>query len=94
MSVLVRVSVTPRAGRDEFLVCDDGTVQVRVTVPPEGGKANAAVCRVAAEALGVPKSAVRVVRGHSGRHKTLEIEGVDEGSLARRLRPATGEERR
>jgi uncharacterized protein YggU (UPF0235/DUF167 family) len=40
------------------------------------GKANAAVCRVVAKALGVPKSAVRVVSGGSARVKTLEIEGA------------------
>lgn len=82
------VRVTPRAGRDEVAgVDDDGVVRVKVTVPPEAGKANAAVCRVVADALGVPKSAVRVVRGETARLKTLEVEGVAQGDVLRTFRP-------
>lgn len=51
---------------------------MRVTAPPEGGKANAAACRVIAAALGVPKGAVRVVRGEASRHKQVAIDGVGE----------------
>lgn len=62
-------------------------MSVRVTAPPEDGKANAAVCKVIAKALGVPKSAVSVTRGETSRHKTVEIEGVEqciaEGAIGR-----------
>jgi hypothetical protein len=54
---------------------------MRVTAPPEGGKANGAVCAAIAGALGVAPSAVRVVRGQAGRHKLLEIDGVDAGAV-------------
>jgi uncharacterized protein YggU (UPF0235/DUF167 family) len=33
---------------------------------------------VIAAALGVPKGAVRVVRGEASRHKQLEVDGVGE----------------
>ena len=62
---------------------------MRVTVAPEGGKANAAVCRVVAKALGVPKTAVKVVRGESARDKMLEVAGDDE-AIATALRRVTG----
>ena len=58
---------------------------VRVTAPPDEGRANAAVCKVLAEALGVPKSAVTVVRGHSARVKTLEIAGMTDDEAVQRL---------
>ena len=58
---------------------------VRVTAPPDEGKANAAVCKVVANALGVPKSAVSVVRGHAARVKTLEIDGMTGEEAAQRL---------
>jgi uncharacterized protein YggU (UPF0235/DUF167 family) len=61
------------------------TPSSRVTAPPDDGKANAAVCRLVASALGVPKSAVTVVRGHSARVKTLEVDGVDEQDVDRLL---------
>lgn len=58
---------------------------VRVTAPPDEGKANAAVCRVVADALGLPKSAVAVVRGNTARVKTLEIAGLSDDDVAARL---------
>ena len=75
------VCVTPKSGRDEVAGWRGAELVVRVTAPPEGGKANAAVCKVVARALGVPKSDVRVLRGDIARHKLLEIEGVSEETL-------------
>jgi uncharacterized protein len=74
----LRVRVTPRAGRNEVAGERDGVLLVRVTAPPEGGKANMAVCRVIAKALGVAPSRVSVVRGAGSRQKVLQVEGLDE----------------
>lgn len=81
------VHVTPKAGRDEVAGWRGSELSVRVTTAPEAGKANAAVCKVVAGALGVPKTSVRVVRGETSRHKTLEIDGANE----EQLRSAFGE---
>jgi uncharacterized protein YggU (UPF0235/DUF167 family) len=59
-----------------------------VTTAPEGGKANAAVAKTVAAALGVPKTSVSVIRGQSSRHKLLDIEDVtDEEIIAAFGRP-------
>lgn len=79
----IALHVTPRSGRDEVAGWRGGELSVRVTVAPEAGKANVAVCAVVARALGVPKSAVRVVRGDTSRHKQLEVEGVTEADVRR-----------
>ncbi|MDO9556836.1 MAG: DUF167 domain-containing protein [Coriobacteriia bacterium] len=78
MSVRMTLHVTPKSGRDEIVGWRGGELFVRVTAPPEDGKANAAVCKLVAKRLGVPKSAVRVVRGDTSRHKMLEIDGIAE----------------
>lgn len=77
------VHVTPKSGRDEVAGWRGGELSVKVTAPPEGGKANAAVIAVLASAFGVPKSAVRVVRGASSRHKMFEVDGVGEDDVHR-----------
>ena len=64
--------VTPNAGADTLTVAD-GIVQVRVTATPEAGKANAAVLALLAKALGVPKSALSIVRGETGRDKRVRL---------------------
>lgn len=75
----LEVHVTPRSGRDIVEAGPGGELFVRVTAPPDEGRANAAVCKVVAAALGVPKSAVTVVRGRAARVKLLE---VDAGEVA------------
>ena len=86
-NTLIAVHVTPRAGRDEVWgvrvaeqggggapwVGDAREVCVRVAAPPDGGKANKAVCKLVASALGIPKSAVEVVSGQTSRHKRLSV---------------------
>lgn len=81
MSARIAFHVTPKSGRDEIVGWRGGELCVRVTAPPEDGKANAAVIRLVARRAGLPKSAVRVVRGETSRHKTLELEGIDESAL-------------
>lgn len=81
--VRLAVHVAPKSGRDEVTGWSGAELSVRVTAPPEGGKANASVCRLIAARLGVPKSAVTVVRGESSRHKSLEIAGADEADVFR-----------
>ncbi len=77
----IAVHVTPKSGRDEVAGWRGSELAVRVTAAPEGGKANAAVCRVVASALGVPKSSVSVVRGDTARHKVLDIPMVDDDTI-------------
>ena len=61
----------------------DGVVLVRVAAPPVEGRANDAVCRTVARALGIAPGRVAVVRGHGAREKTLELAGVDEKTTRR-----------
>ena len=87
--VRIAVRVTPRAGRDELAGWENGELSVRVTAAPDGGGANAAVCVVVAKALGIPKTSVKVARGHTSRHKLLEADGIDGADVDAALgRPA------
>ena len=52
---------------------EGAVLRVYVTTVPEGGKANAAVLKLLAKALGVPKSRLRIVQGETGRDKVVEI---------------------
>ena len=82
------VRVTPRGGRDAiegWSTDADGRplLKLRVAAAASDGQANAAMIALVAEALGVPKSAVRLVRGETARVKRLEVEGADAAGLAR-----------
>jgi uncharacterized protein len=80
----VEVRVQPRARRDEVVGERDGRLVVRVTAPPLDGRANDAVRKLLAKRLGVASSLVAVVRGHAGRDKLVEVEGLNDADVLRR----------
>ena len=69
----IAVRVTPRAARNAVLL-DGDMIRVTVTVVPEDGKANAAVIKLLAKALGVAKSRLVLVRGATSRDKLFRID--------------------
>ncbi len=81
-AVLFAVRVQPRASRDEIVgewagaAGEPSAVKVRLTAPPVDDRANAAMCRLLADALGVAVSAVRIVSGERSRMKRVEVRGV------------------
>ncbi len=86
MSARLAVRVHPGARRGGLAGwMGDGALKVAVAAPPEGGRANAAVVELLADALGVPRRQVSVARGTSARTKTIEIDGLDEAEVRRRL---------
>jgi uncharacterized protein (TIGR00251 family) len=64
------------------------TLRVRVTAPAERGKANAAVEDLLRKALGFPGGGVRIVSGSSSPRKTVEIVGLSESEVRRKLSAA------
>lgn len=81
----VTVRVVPRASRNAVGPYEAGVLRVRVTAAPVDGKANVAVCKLLADALGIPKRAVRVVSGETARTKLVELDGVEEADLRSRF---------
>ena len=89
-AALIAVRLTPRGGADRI----DGWgsdyagrefLKVRVRSAPVDGEANAALEAVLAKALGLPKSAVKVVRGATARLKQVAVDGLAEAEVRTRL---------
>jgi hypothetical protein len=79
------VRLTPRSGQDRIDgVGEAGELRARVRAVPEDGAANAALCRLVADALGVPDGFVTLVSGHRGRTKRLRVERALAADIARR----------
>lgn len=80
----IEIHVQPNASRDR-IVTQGGTIKIYVTAVPEKGKTNKAVIEVIARRLGVPKGAISIVSGERSRKKLLEVEGLSEEDVWRRL---------
>jgi uncharacterized protein (TIGR00251 family) len=68
--VVPRARVTAVAGRH------GDAIRIRLAAPPVDGAANAELVRFLAARLGVPRSAVSIARGTTGRRKTVSVAGL------------------
>ena len=76
------IQVVPRASRVAVGPSIGDRLRVAVTAPPVDGAANAAVIEALAGAFGVRRAAVGIVRGETGRRKTVRIDGGNATVLA------------
>jgi uncharacterized protein (TIGR00251 family) len=67
------VHAQPGAKRSEVAGLHGDRLKVRIGAPALDGRANAALERHLADALGVPRSAVRVVKGERSRDKVVAV---------------------
>lgn len=84
-SCRIAVKATPNARADEIRGVVGDVLQVRLKAPPVDGKANEALVRFIAERLGLPRTAVSLAHGATGRNKLLEISGIARDEAIARL---------
>ena len=80
--VVIDIAAKPRSSREGVGPVQGDRLVVAVNAPPVEGKANDAVVRVLARTFGVPRSAVTIVRGETGRKKTVRLAGVTAAAVA------------
>ncbi len=75
----------PGAKQTQCVGLHDGKPKIQLKAPPVDGAANKALIAFLSEVMGVPKSAISIELGASGRTKRVEVAGVDDAELSRRL---------
>jgi uncharacterized protein (TIGR00251 family) len=73
MAQKIAVTVKPNAKKAEVTKLSDAEYRVAVRPPAQDGKSNEAVIDLLADYFGIAKSAVKIIRGHSSRHKLLGV---------------------
>jgi uncharacterized protein (TIGR00251 family) len=71
------VQITPNARKSEVIGVQEDVLKIKLQAQPIEGKANEALVRFLADMLDVPKSAVTITHGHTGRRKTIEIAAIE-----------------
>lgn len=86
-AVTFDVKVQPRARREGVVGMEGDRVKIALTAPPVDGAANEALAAFLAASLGVAKRDVEILRGFSGRLKTVRVRGVTRAALLAWLSP-------
>jgi len=60
---------------------------VRVSAPPVKGKANQELITFLSGLLGVGKSRIDIIRGHTTKNKVIAISGLSREDIMKRLSP-------
>lgn len=92
-TTLLHIRLTPGAAHDRIDGWDvdaDGrpVLKCRVRAKPMEGQANAALVKLVAQALSLPRADVTLARGGQSRLKRLSIVGLDDAEVRRRLSSA------
>ena len=72
-AIRLAVQITANAKKTEVTGVLDDALKLRLQAPPVDGKANEALVKFLAKALGVPRGAVTITHGHTNKRKLIEV---------------------
>jgi uncharacterized protein YggU (UPF0235/DUF167 family) len=84
-AIEIDVQAVPRSSRDAVGEPHGDRLKLHVRAAPVEGEANEAIVRLLADVLELPRPAVTLVRGHTGKRKTLRIVGLELDAVRRAL---------
>jgi len=85
---MLEIHVQPGAKTSEVAGEHGDRLKIKISAPPADNAANEALIEFIAKTAGVPKSRVKLVRGHASRLKTLEVE-TQQGQFIEKLLTTT-----
>jgi uncharacterized protein (TIGR00251 family) len=89
-SVDLDVHAAPRSSRDAIGKPHDGRLKLHIKAPPVHGEANAALIKLLAKTLDLPREAIVLMQGQTGKRKTVRIHGCSVAEITARLGLGSG----
>lgn len=74
-AVTFKVKVQPGVAKNEIIGVQGDVLKIKINAPPVKGKANKALIDFLAKELGVKKSEIEIVSGHTSRVKKIKVMG-------------------
>lgn len=81
----ISIKAQPNAGRNEVVGLVNGVWKIKIAAPPDKGKANKELVEFLSEVLEIKKDGINILRGQTSHNKVVEIEGLDEKTLAAKM---------
>ena len=84
--VIIPVKVVPGSSRDKIVSVLGDSLKISTSAAPEKGKANTAIIKILAKALGVDRKSVTLTSGPTNPRKEFRIDGISPDALREKLR--------
>lgn len=84
--VVLSLKVQPRAAKNAIAEVLGNELKIKVTAPPVDSAANHALIEYLAETIACPRSAIRILRGQTSRHKQVVVTGMTVEAILAALR--------
>ena len=85
MTATLKVKVSTKASCNAIRCWQDDELKISVTAVPENGKANAAVIKLLAKALGVQKTSITIASGSKSPRKVVVLNNVSTHDVSQML---------
>ena len=73
----ISIHAVPRASKTEVCGMQGNALKLRLQAPPVDGKANKALVEYLSKLFKVPKTSIEILRGETGKDKTLLFKTTD-----------------
>jgi len=83
----ISLHVYPNAPRNQVVGFSDGVLGVKVAALPVKGQANRELVTFLSQRLGVGKSSLAILKGHTSRNKLIAVRDLSQEEVLRRLLP-------
>lgn len=75
--VRLHLFIQPKSSRNEVVGLHNGEIKIKITAPPVEGQANKCLIEFLSDLFDVPKRNIEVAKGETGRHKKVDVVGVN-----------------
>ena len=73
--VIFKIKAQPGAAKNEIVGAQGDLLKIKINAPPVKGKANKALISFLADELGVKRSKVEIISGHTSKIKKIKVVG-------------------
>jgi len=84
--VIVPVKVVPGSSRDKVVGVLGDALKITTSAAPEKGRANTAIIKILAKALGVDRKSVTLTSGPTSARKEFRVDGITAEAIWEKLR--------
>ncbi|UOE99993.1 DUF167 domain-containing protein [Bdellovibrio reynosensis] len=76
--VRLHLFIQPKSSKNEVVGPHNEEIKIKITAPPVDGQANEALIEFLSKLAKVAKRNITLIKGETGRHKVIEIQGLEE----------------